>query len=211
MCMAGLEGGPDAARARFRRPARTPRPLASPLPAGRHARRAFDGHERRFRSGDRRRGHDRPRRLGAVRGNRIPNHLIPNPFFHARAGTASRRHDSSRPSPARRPPQRDPRRAGRQLKVCVTQSPEKGKANKALVELLSKSLGLKKSQFELISGETSHQKRFLVRGINRAGFGRMHSAGYTGFVVSLVRSNSIRLSCQFFQCRGERPVGAGVE
>ena len=51
------------------------------------------------------------------------------------------------------------------LKVCVTQSPEKGKANKAMVELLSKSLGLKKSQFELIAGETSHQKRFLVRGI----------------------------------------------
>jgi len=52
------------------------------------------------------------------------------------------------------------------LKVCVTQSPEKGKANKALVELLSKTLGLKKSQIELIAGETSHQKRFLVRGIN---------------------------------------------
>ena len=51
------------------------------------------------------------------------------------------------------------------LKVCVTQSPEKGRANKALVELLSKSLGLKKSQIELIAGETSHQKRFMVRGI----------------------------------------------
>jgi uncharacterized protein len=52
-----------------------------------------------------------------------------------------------------------------QLKVCVTQAPEKGKANKAVAELLAKKLGLKKSQFELISGETSHQKRFLVRGI----------------------------------------------
>ena len=52
------------------------------------------------------------------------------------------------------------------LKVCVTQSPEKGKANKALVEVLSKALGLKKSQIELIAGETSHQKRFLVREIN---------------------------------------------
>jgi hypothetical protein len=52
------------------------------------------------------------------------------------------------------------------LKVCVTQSPEKGKANKALVELLSKKLGLKKSQIELISGETSHQKRFLIRGLD---------------------------------------------
>ena len=51
------------------------------------------------------------------------------------------------------------------LKVCVTQSPEKGKANKAIVELLSKTLGLKKSRIELLSGETSRQKRFLVRGI----------------------------------------------
>ena len=51
------------------------------------------------------------------------------------------------------------------LKVCVTQAPEKGKANKAVAELLAKKLGLKKSQIELLSGETSHQKRFLVRGI----------------------------------------------
>jgi uncharacterized protein len=51
------------------------------------------------------------------------------------------------------------------LKVRVTQSPEKGKANRALIELLSKSLGLRKSQVELIAGETSHQKRFLVRDI----------------------------------------------
>ena len=50
-----------------------------------------------------------------------------------------------------------------QLKVCVTQQPEKGKANKAVAELLAKKLGLKKSQIELLSGETSHQKRFLVR------------------------------------------------
>jgi uncharacterized protein len=51
------------------------------------------------------------------------------------------------------------------LKVSVTQAPEKGKANKAVIEVLAKKLGLKKSQFELIAGETSHQKRFLVRGI----------------------------------------------
>ena len=48
------------------------------------------------------------------------------------------------------------------LKVCVTQSPEKGKANKALVDFLCKSLGLRKSQIELIAGDTSHAKRFLV-------------------------------------------------
>ena len=49
------------------------------------------------------------------------------------------------------------------LKVCVTQSPEKGKANKALIALLAKELRLRKSQIELLAGETSHDKRFLVR------------------------------------------------
>jgi uncharacterized protein (TIGR00251 family) len=51
------------------------------------------------------------------------------------------------------------------LKVCVTQAPEKGKANKAIIEFLGKSLGLRRSQFELLSGETASQKRFLVRQI----------------------------------------------
>lgn len=49
------------------------------------------------------------------------------------------------------------------LKVAVTQIAEKGKANKAIIALLSKQLGLRKSQLELISGDTSPQKRFLVR------------------------------------------------
>ena len=51
------------------------------------------------------------------------------------------------------------------LKVCVTQPPEKGKANKALIALLAKELSLRKSQLELLAGETSHDKRFLVRDI----------------------------------------------
>ncbi len=49
------------------------------------------------------------------------------------------------------------------LRVSVTQSPEKGKANKALIAVLSEGLSLQKSQIELISGATSPQKRFLVR------------------------------------------------
>ena len=49
------------------------------------------------------------------------------------------------------------------LKVCVTQAPEKGKANKAITEVLSKWLGVRKSQIELISGETASAKKFLVR------------------------------------------------
>jgi len=51
------------------------------------------------------------------------------------------------------------------LKVSVTQAPEKGKANKALIGVLSKALRLRKSQIELIAGETSSNKRFLIRGV----------------------------------------------
>lgn len=51
------------------------------------------------------------------------------------------------------------------LCVAVTQAPEKGKANKALREVLAKALGLKKSQVELLSGETSQAKKFLLRGV----------------------------------------------
>jgi len=49
------------------------------------------------------------------------------------------------------------------LKVCVTQVAEKGKANKAVIKELSKFFGLRTSQFELISGGTSPQKKFLIR------------------------------------------------
>jgi uncharacterized protein len=54
--------------------------------------------------------------------------------------------------------------AGR-LKVSVTQVPEKGKANQALLKVLVKALGLKRSQIELVSGETSAQKLFCVQGL----------------------------------------------
>lgn len=52
------------------------------------------------------------------------------------------------------------------LRVSVTQAPEKGKANKAIIDLLARELRLKRSQIELISGQTSPQKRFLVRRIS---------------------------------------------
>ena len=53
------------------------------------------------------------------------------------------------------------------LKVSVTQVAEKGKANKAIVEVLAKGLGLKRSQIELISGELQPQKTFLIREVSR--------------------------------------------
>ncbi len=54
------------------------------------------------------------------------------------------------------------------LKVCVTQVAEGGKANEAIREQLAKSLKLKRSQIELISGSTHSQKRFLIRDITEA-------------------------------------------
>src|SRR5687768_10364090 len=54
------------------------------------------------------------------------------------------------------------------LKVTVTQAPERGKANRAILELLAQELGLRKSQIALLSGETSPQKRFLIQDISAA-------------------------------------------
>lgn len=50
------------------------------------------------------------------------------------------------------------------LKIGVIQVAEKGKANRALREFLAESLQLNRSQVELLSGETSAQKKFLIRG-----------------------------------------------
>jgi len=52
------------------------------------------------------------------------------------------------------------------LKVCITAAPEKGKANKALQEFLAVRFGVRKSQVELLSGETSPQKKLLFHGIS---------------------------------------------
>ena len=53
------------------------------------------------------------------------------------------------------------------LKVAVTQIAEKGKANDALVEVLASALELKRSQIELVAGETQRDKRFLIRSVTR--------------------------------------------
>jgi uncharacterized protein (TIGR00251 family) len=52
------------------------------------------------------------------------------------------------------------------LRVAVTAVPEKGKANRAIIALLSETLRVPKSAIELLSGETSPQKRFLLLGAN---------------------------------------------
>lgn len=52
------------------------------------------------------------------------------------------------------------------LKVAVTVAPEQGKANQAIAALLAETLGLKKSDVELLAGPTSRAKKFLMHGIS---------------------------------------------
>jgi uncharacterized protein (TIGR00251 family) len=47
-------------------------------------------------------------------------------------------------------------------KVKIAAAPEKGKANRALVEFLAETLGVVKSRIRIVSGETSQLKRIHV-------------------------------------------------
>lgn len=49
------------------------------------------------------------------------------------------------------------------VKISVVSIPEKGKANKELLKFLSKELGVAKSELEIVSGETTHLKRILIK------------------------------------------------
>jgi uncharacterized protein (TIGR00251 family) len=62
------------------------------------------------------------------------------------------------------------------LKVAVTAPPEDGRANAALVEVLREALGVKRSQVELLSGQTSREKKFLIRGLRKAELERLVAA-----------------------------------
>ncbi|WP_244710578.1 DUF167 family protein [Rhizobium cremeum] len=50
------------------------------------------------------------------------------------------------------------------LRARVTSVPEKGKANKALIALLAKTLGVSKSSISIVSGETARQKILRIDG-----------------------------------------------
>ncbi|WP_298868857.1 DUF167 domain-containing protein [uncultured Gimesia sp.] len=53
------------------------------------------------------------------------------------------------------------------LKVCVTQAPERGKANQALLKVIKEGLKLKRSQIALDKGETSALKVFRISKISQ--------------------------------------------
>lgn len=53
-------------------------------------------------------------------------------------------------------------------KVKITAQPIDGKANKALIEFLSKQFKVPKSYFEIVRGETSKDKTIMIRNIDEA-------------------------------------------
>ena len=54
-----------------------------------------------------------------------------------------------------------------QLKIAVQAPPLEGRANAALVAFLAETFGLAKNAVELMAGELSRSKVFLLRGIGR--------------------------------------------
>ena len=54
------------------------------------------------------------------------------------------------------------------LRVAVTAAPDKGKANQAIVQMLADAFGLSKSSIEIVSGQTSRQKKFLLHGLKNS-------------------------------------------
>ena len=51
------------------------------------------------------------------------------------------------------------------LKIAVAAAPERGQANAAVVELMAKALGLRRSQVEIVGGLTSPLKMVRVEGL----------------------------------------------
>ena len=49
------------------------------------------------------------------------------------------------------------------IKVRITSPPVDGKANQQLIQFLSKSFKVSKSQVQLLNGESSRQKRFCIQ------------------------------------------------
>ena len=55
---------------------------------------------------------------------------------------------------------------GKRLKISVTSPPEKGKANKAVIKLMATVLGIKTSQINIVSGQTTREKKIHIIGMS---------------------------------------------
>jgi uncharacterized protein (TIGR00251 family) len=53
---------------------------------------------------------------------------------------------------------------GGALKVSVSAAPEKGRANAALLKVLSKAMGISHKDLSIVSGESDRNKKLLLEG-----------------------------------------------
>lgn len=67
---------------------------------------------------------------------------------------------------------------GDRLKVRVAAAAEAGKANRAIIDLLARTLGVKPRDIEVVTGASSAQKTLRVRGVSAAE--AMHRLGIVG-------------------------------
>jgi len=65
------------------------------------------------------------------------------------------------------------------LKVRIRAVPEKGKANKKLIEFLADELGISKTSITIESGESSRIKRIRIEGISKEDLQKKWPSKYT--------------------------------
>lgn len=61
------------------------------------------------------------------------------------------------------------------LKIKITAQPIENKANKALIEFLSKKLKVAKSNIQIIKGELNKEKTLLIQGISESEFKKINT------------------------------------
>jgi len=66
------------------------------------------------------------------------------------------------------------------VKIKITAPPIEGKANKSLIQFLSKELGISPSQLEIIKGQRSREKTLSISGIKNWG-DLLNSSKYLDF------------------------------
>jgi len=66
------------------------------------------------------------------------------------------------------------------LKVAVSQPPEKGKANAAIVDVVAAALGVARRQVAIVAGETNARKKLCVSGIEADELARRLAAAVAG-------------------------------
>jgi uncharacterized protein (TIGR00251 family) len=56
------------------------------------------------------------------------------------------------------------------IKIKVATAPQKGKANQSLVAFLAKRLGVKRSEVQIVAGQTSPVKQIRIAGLSAEAF-----------------------------------------